>query len=139
MALVAYLADTSVLTRLAAPAVQDRVAPLVHAGSIALCAVAAAEVLRGTRSPEHHRETRAQLRAFFWLPAPDDVWERLIEVQSALADRGLQQSVKIPDLLIAAIAERHRVAVLHYDRDFDAIAEITGQPCEWVVPRGSAP
>lgn len=139
MALVDYLADTSVLTRLASPTVHSRVAPLVHAGSVALCAVAAAEVLRGTRSPEHHRETRTQLQAFFWLPAPDDVWERLIEVQSALAERGLHQSVKIPDLLIAAIAERNRVAVLHYDRDFDTIAEITGQQCEWVVPRGSAP
>jgi len=27
--------------------------------------------------------------------------------------------------------------VLHYDADFDLIAEITGQPCEWVVPRGT--
>lgn len=137
MALISYLADTSVLTRLAAPAVRARVAGLVHAGSVALCAVAAAEVLRGTRSPEHHRETRAQLRAFFWLPAPDDVWERLIEVQAALAEQGKHQSVKVPDLLIAAIAERNRVTVLHYDRDYDAIAEITGQACEWIVPRGS--
>ncbi len=31
------------------------------------------------------------------------------------------------------------VRVMHYDYDFDAIAEITGQLCEWVVPRGSAP
>lgn len=103
------------------------------------CAVSVAEVLRGTRSPTHHRETHAQLHAFFWLPTPDDVWDRLIEVQATLADRGLHQSVKIPDLLIAAVAERHHVPVLHYDRDFDAIAEVTGQACEWVVPRGSAP
>ena len=38
---------------------------------------------------------------------------------------------------------RHRVGdrltVLHYDADFDLIAEITGQPTEWVVPRGSIP
>lgn len=65
------------------------------------------------------------------------MWERLIEVQAALAERGLHQSVKVPDLLIAAIAERHRVTVIHYDRDCEAIAEITGQACEWVVPRGS--
>jgi hypothetical protein len=28
--------------------------------------------------------------------------------------------------------------VLHYDKDFDRIAEVTAQPTEWVVPPGSA-
>lgn len=53
--------------------------------------------------------------------------------------RGRTSSVKIPDLLIAAVAERNRVTILHDDRDFDVIAEVPGQPCEWVVPHGSAP
>lgn len=139
MALVEYLVDTSVLTRLAAPTILERVSRLVTAGSIALCAVSAAEVLRGTRSPSHHRETNEQLRGFFWFPVPEEVWERVLDVQAKLAERGLHQSVKIPDLLIAAVAERNHVTVMHYDHDFDAIAEITGQPCEWVVSRGSAP
>jgi predicted nucleic acid-binding protein len=42
------------------------------------------------------------------------------------------------DLLIAATAERHGVTVLHYDADYDLIAEVTGQLTQWVVPRGSA-
>jgi predicted nucleic acid-binding protein len=45
--------------------------------------------------------------------------------------------VKIPDLLIAACAERHGVQIVHYDRDFDTIAAITGQEVRWVAPRGS--
>lgn len=139
MALVEYLLDTSVITRLSAAPVQRRVEPLARAGSLGLCAVVAAEVLRGTRSPEHHRETLAQLRAFFWIPTPDDAWDRVLDVQGSLAERGLQQSVKVPDLLIAAVAERHRVAVLHCDQDFDTIASVTGQVCEWVTERGSAP
>ena len=44
-----------------------------------------------------------------------------------------------PDLLIAAVAERERVTLLHYDRDFDLIAHITGQAMQWVVPRGTVP
>ena len=28
------------------------------------------------------------------------------------------------------------LTVLHYDQDFDLIAECTGQPTEWIVPRG---
>jgi predicted nucleic acid-binding protein len=60
-------------------------------------------------------------------------------VQAALAARGQHRAASIPDLLIAACAQRHGVTVLHYDGDFDLIAEVTGQPVQWVVPRGSVP
>jgi hypothetical protein len=40
-------------------------------------------------------------------------------------------------LLIAAAAEAAGLIVLHYDQDYDVIARVTGQPVEWVVPRGS--
>jgi predicted nucleic acid-binding protein len=36
----------------------------------------------------------------------------------------------VPDVLIAAIAERAGLIVLHQDKDFDLIAEVTGQPTE---------
>ena len=29
------------------------------------------------------------------------------------------------------------MTVLHHDADFDAIAAVTGQGVEWVVPRGA--
>jgi predicted nucleic acid-binding protein len=48
------------------------------------------------------------------------------------------RGVKLPDLLVAATAERHDVTVLHYDHDFDLIADVTGQRVEWIVPRGRA-
>jgi hypothetical protein len=47
------------------------------------------------------------------------------------------RSVKIPDLLIAAAAEAAQATVLHYDEDYDRIAAITGQPVQWIAPRGS--
>jgi len=37
------------------------------------------------------------------------------------------------------VAERHSVTVLHYDDDFDRLAEVSGVRTEWVVPRGSVP
>jgi predicted nucleic acid-binding protein len=49
------------------------------------------------------------------------------------------RSVGLPDLLVAAVAEREHVTVLHYDADYDLVAEITGQPVRWVVPRGAVP
>jgi predicted nucleic acid-binding protein len=48
-----------------------------------------------------------------------------------------QRSVKHPDVLIAAAAERAGFTLVHYDADYDTIAEITGQPVRWVAPRGS--
>jgi predicted nucleic acid-binding protein len=48
-----------------------------------------------------------------------------------------QRSVKHPDLLIAAAAEAADLTIVHYDEDYDRIAEITGQPMRWLVPAGS--
>ena len=53
-----------------------------------------------------------------------------------LAERG-QHRMPIPDLIIAAAAEQAGMVLLHYDADFDRIADVTGQPMEWVVPRGA--
>lgn len=56
--------------------------------------------------------------------------DRAVQVQAALADRGQHRAASIPDLLIAATAEVARLTVLHLDRDFELIADITGQPVE---------
>lgn len=60
-------------------------------------------------------------------PAMED---RAFEVQMLLADRGQHRAPSIPDLLIAAVAEKIGLTVLAADKDFDLIAEITGQPIE---------
>lgn len=67
---------------------------------------------------------------------PDEVWDRAIAVQGTMAELGTHRAASIPDLLIAATAERHGVTLLHYDSDFDLIASVTGQSAEWVVPKG---
>jgi hypothetical protein len=59
-----------------------------------------------------------------------------MDVQGELSKTG-RHRVPIPDLLIAAAAEAGGLTVLHYDSDYDTIAEVTGQSVEWVVPRGS--
>ena len=53
-----------------------------------------------------------------------------------LARAGKHRGVSIPALLIAAVAERAGLVVVHYDADFDLIAAVTRQPMHWVVPRG---
>ena len=133
-----YLVDTSVWTRRRKPPVAERLISLLDAGRVATCAILDLEHMRQVQSAaaiEALVDTRASLH---WLATPDEVWDRILEVQGELSSTGRRTAVKIPDLILAAVAERHRAAVLHYDKDFDTIAEITGQPAEWVVPAGAA-
>ena len=60
-------------------------------------------------------------------PAIED---RALEIQLQLVDRGRHSAPSVPDLIVAATAEFAGLTVLHFDKDFDLIAEITGQPTE---------
>jgi predicted nucleic acid-binding protein len=60
-------------------------------------------------------------------PAIED---RAVEVLTLLADRGQHCAPSIPDLIISAAAELAGLTVLHVDKDFEVIAEMTGQPVE---------
>ncbi|MFC6009528.1 PIN domain nuclease [Nocardia lasii] len=136
---VRYLLDKSAAYRSHLLMVRARIEPLMERGLLATCGVADLEVGVSARSQADHAEL-GQLRrdALEYLSTPDEVWDRAWQVQELLCADSLHRSVKIPDLIIAAVAEHHRVSILHYDHDFDRIAEITGQPVEWVVPPGSA-
>lgn len=56
--------------------------------------------------------------------------DRAVEVQLLLADRAQHRAPSIPDLIVAATAELAELVVLHLDKDFDLIADITGQSVE---------
>ncbi|WP_105975194.1 PIN domain nuclease [Streptomyces geranii] len=139
MAVKRYLVDKSVWARTGNPSVRAVLMPLVQRGLLATCAVVDLEILFSARNGEEHAAGRSVRKGFEWLPLTDEIGARAIEVQGLLAEKGMHREVSIPDLLIAATAERHGVTVLHYDGDFERIAEITGQPVEWVVERGSVP
>ena len=62
---------------------------------------------------------------------------RALEVQGMFAERSQHRGVSLPDLLVAACAELAGLTVLHYDKDFERIAKLTGQPVRWIVARGS--
>ncbi|MEK7861164.1 MAG: PIN domain nuclease [Chloroflexota bacterium] len=135
-----YLADKSALARMPNAIVSARLRPLIEAGEIATCGIVALEVLWSARSPQDLRDTRQELqRSLSWVPTTEADFQRALDVMQMLTDAGRHRDAKIPDLVLAAVAERAGLTVLHYDRDFDAIASLTGQPMEWVVPSGSVP
>jgi len=134
-----HLVDRSALARMSDPAVAARLGPLIESGLVALSSVVLLEVLFSARSGADHRRTRERWSLALELaPMGQPELDRAVEVQGLLAERGEHRAVPLPDLMIAATAERHRLAVLHYDADFDRIAAITGQPVDWVVPRAGA-
>lgn len=138
MAVARYLVDKSAYGRMHLPAVYDVLQPLISRGLVGTCGTAALELLYSARSPADHSRLAAAIEGVFeWLPTEDVDFRRACQVSSLLAEAGKHRAVGLADLTIAAVAERHRVTVLHYDADYDLIAEITGQQTEWVVPRGS--
>jgi predicted nucleic acid-binding protein len=141
MAAVAhYVADTSALARLHHHVVAAALAPLIESGVVATCGVIEFELGWATRSSAEFDQVRADRDAGYeWLATLDEDWRRALEVQASLWRSGRMRAVGLPDLLIAAVAERERVTVLHYDSDYDLITQVTGQPTQWVVPRGTVP
>lgn len=118
--------------------VRERLAPIIETGQAATCAIVDLEVLFSARNHDDHRRIRHRRGlAYARVPLDEGIFERAIEVQGRLAVRG-HHRLPIPDLIVAAAAEAAGLVVLHYDADFDRIATVTGQPTEWVVPRGSA-
>jgi predicted nucleic acid-binding protein len=139
-AVASHLADTSALARLRYPEVANALGPLIEAGLVATCGVIEFELGWATRTPAELDQVRADRDAGYeWLPSHDEDWHRALEVQTALWRSGRIRAVGFPDLLIASVAEREGVTIVHYDGDFDLIAQITGQPTQWVVPRGTVP
>ena len=64
-------------------------------------------------------------------------YDRAWQIQGKLAVTSRHRGIALPDLLVAACAERLGLTVIHCDADFDAIAEVTGQSTRWAVDRES--
>jgi len=139
-AVASHLADTSALARLTRPPVAAVLGPLIEAGLVATCGVIEFKLGWATRSGAELDLVRADRQeGYEWLATRDEDWHRALDVQARLWRSGRVRAVGFPDLLIAAVAEREQVTLLHYDSDYDLVAEITRQPMQWVVARGTVP
>jgi len=136
---VRFLLDTSALVRLLRdPAVRAHWEQQVTAGLVAVCPIVELELLYTARSAVDRDELVELLgTASAWVPMPDRVFARATEVQAALTQRGQHRSAGATDLLVAAAAELNTLTLVHYDRDFDQIAKVTGQPAVWLALAGS--
>jgi predicted nucleic acid-binding protein len=136
VAIASYLADTSATARLHHPEVTQALGPLLDRGLVATCGILELELTFAARAGDVPA-TRRRRSGLEWLDTADEDFRVAMHTQVELAERGHHRAAALPDLLVAAVALRHRVAVVHYDGDFDLISAVTGQPTQWVVPRGS--
>jgi predicted nucleic acid-binding protein len=127
-----WLVDRSALVRLGGSPAAAEWARRIERGRVRISTVTRLEVGFSARSAGDLRAAYggaplAHLPVEHLTPAMED---RAVEVQLALADRGQHRAPSIPDLLVAAVAERAGLTVLHVDKDFDLIASVAGQAVE---------
>jgi predicted nucleic acid-binding protein len=129
-----YLIDTSGVFRILQDKLRQAWSDHLAAGVIATCPVVELEFLYSARSLADRLEKRRLLHELFgWVPMSERAWERAEAVQQLLAEAAMHRSAGPVDLLIAATAERERLTLLSDDRDFTAIAQVTGQPVKLVT------
>ena len=136
------LVDTSALILARRdPSVGRWLREAIVANAIVICDQVVLEFLRGARNAGEFATFEETLLAFRWLRIEPVDWDRARGVFRALSGvtGGYHRSVPIADALIAAVAERHGVAVAHFDQDYERIAAITGQSVRWVAAPASMP
>lgn len=95
------------------------------------------ETLFSAQSADDYRRQRLMLDAMPRVSVTEKVIDRALDIQQQMVVLGTHRAASVPDLILAAAAERNGLVVMHYDGDFDLIAEATGHASEWVVPPGS--
>ena len=127
-----WLIDKSALVRLGDSTDAQMWAARIERGLVRITTVTRLEVGFSARSGPDARQALAAgpLAAMPVQYLTPSIEDRALAVQLLLADRGRHRAPSIPDLLIAAVAELSGLTVLHVDKDFELIGELTGQPVE---------
>lgn len=135
-----HLADTSVwiwVRDRRFPQLAEWFSRAVRDGSIVTCTTVGMELVRGAPSPRAATATARTLALLGSVPQDEAAMERAATVQLELARTGDHRRVPVPDLQIAAAAELAGVPVLHYDEDFERIAQVSALRERRLVPAGT--
>ena len=127
-----WLIDKSALVRLHLADDAAQWADRIERGLVRISTVTRLEIGYSARTSADHRSVFdappvASMPVEYLTARIED---RAIEIQAALATRGQHRAPSVPDLLVAATAELAELTVLHVDKDFELIAELTGQPVQ---------
>jgi predicted nucleic acid-binding protein len=107
------------------------------AGELWTCPPTLLEMRYSAQDETHFSVLTQELDALLHAPLSAEAGAAAVTAQAELAAKpGISHRVKPVDLLIAAIAATEELGVLHYDRDYDIIAEHTSLAFAntWIAP-----
>lgn len=130
-----WLIDKSAFSRLHLASEVKEWTKRIQRGLVRISTVTRLEVGYSARTAADHdtllsKPPIASMPVEYLTPRIED---RAVQLQSTLAARGQHRAPSIPDLLIAATAELADLTVLHIDKDFDLIAELTDVAVERLI------
>ncbi len=134
-----WVADTSAWARAQDPEIAPRWIATARAGELVACPIITLELLHDARNRDEVEHVATALSALRQAPVTRSVTDAAIGAVRHLADAGADGRHRVPtaDALIAAAAAERGFGVLHYDRDYDRLAEVLSFTSQWIAPAGS--
>jgi predicted nucleic acid-binding protein len=137
------LLDNSAWARLRPPSTvpaqrRAEVARAIEAGDVFVCMPFLLEACYSARNAMEHDELQCELESLPYLEIDAEAERRTLDAQAQLARIGHHRLPPV-DLMLAAVADRHQLDILHYDADYDLIASKTDLQFRsiWLAKRGS--
>ncbi len=91
---------------------------------LCLCGVVLTEVLQGIRDDKQYKQTESVLSNLIYLPMDQSTFLLAANIYRTLRSRGITIRNSV-DCMIAAVCIEHKADLLHNDRDFDHIADVS--------------
>lgn len=137
---LALVIDTSAWSRAHHPQVRDLWMPALLSDRLRILPAVRLEILLTARAGRVFDDLAAELSALRTAPLTAAVLRTAEHAMRALAHRSAgAQRLPIVDYLVGAAAQETGAAVLHYDRDYDTLADIMDFESVWLAPPGSLP
>jgi predicted nucleic acid-binding protein len=129
---VIYLLDTSGIVRLLKdPGLQDAWYEAIDAESIGSCYPQRTEFLYSARNASEYEEITEMFSDLYPdVSVPKNAGRWIAAVQRQMARAGQHRSASAVDLIIAATAAHHGLAILHDDADYRTVARHTSDLTE---------
>jgi predicted nucleic acid-binding protein len=134
------LIDTSAFSRAHHPEVQADWERALRADRLRISPIARLEILLGARNGETFQQLAEELSVLRAAPLTAAVARAAEDAMHTLAQRSAgAQRIPIVDYLLAAAAQEAGAGVIHYDHDYDTLAEVMAFESIWLAPPGSLP
>jgi predicted nucleic acid-binding protein len=137
---LALIVDTSAWMRAGHPAVFERWKRAQSTGRLRVGPVGRLEILFTARDGPRFDMLAEEMAVLTSAPLTRSVLRAAENGMRALAHRSAgAHRIPIVDYLTAAAAQETGAAVLHYDHDYDTLAEVMVFDSVWLAPPGSLP